>query len=350
MKVTFSVLVLATSMTIPAGCAKPLERHTFDRPIMGTQFTVTVYARDAAGAEAAAGAALDRVEQLNAVMSDYDRTSELSRLSATAGSGRAVKVSDDLWNVLSRAQQMSRRCDGAFDVTVGPIVQLWRRARRNVELPAQRRLDEAMKATGYQHVRLDPANRTVELLRPDMQLDLGGIAKGYAAQAALDVLKSHGLARALVDGGGDMVMGAAPPDADGWRIGIAPLGPDAGPSRYLLLTDVAVATSGDAWQYVEIDGVRYSHIVNPKTGLGLTDRSGVTVIVRLRDGGGAVADALASAVSVLGPKRGLELVESTPGAAALIVRKAGDSVETFESSRMRHYPLAPETADEPAPR
>ena len=162
-----------------------------------------------------------------------------------------------------------------------------------------------------------------------MQLDLGGIAKGYAVDEALAVLAAADVTRALVDAGGDMRLGDPPPGKPGWRIGVAPLEADGPPSRRLSLSGVAVASSGDAWQYIEIDGTRYSHIVDPRTGLALTDHSSVTVVAP----DGITADALASAVSVLGPEQGLKLIDATPGTAALIVRAPHGKVEMYRSRR-----------------
>ncbi len=160
-----------------------------------------------------------------------------------------------------------------------------------------------------------------------MRLDLGGIAAGYAMDEALAVLRSQGVTRALLDASGDIVVGDPPPGERGWRIGVAPQTADGPPSQYVVLSNASVTTSGDAFQHVEIGGKRYSHVVDPHTGLGLTDRSAVTLIAR----DGITADSYATAVSVLGPKRGLELVEATPGAAALIVRDVEGKIETHES-------------------
>src|SRR5207244_13517945 len=160
--------------------------------------------------------------------------------------------------------------------------------------------------------------RTVELLKAGMQLDLGGIAKGYAADEALRILEQHGITRALAAAGGDIAVSGPPPDAEGWTVGIAPLeDPNQKPSRYLLLHDAAVSTSGDAEQYVEIDGKRYSHIVDPKTGIGLVGRQSVTVVARH----GIMADSLTKVVCVLGPERGLPLIETIEGASAFVVRQ-----------------------------
>jgi thiamine biosynthesis lipoprotein len=181
---------------------------------------------------------------------------------------------------------------------------------------------------------LNSKDHTAELLVPNMRLDLGGIAKGYAIDAALNVLRERGIAIALVSGGGDMMAGDSPPGKKGWRVEVAPLDvTNAPPARFVLLSNRALATSGDVFQHVEIDGKRYSHIVDPRTGLGLTDRSLVTVIAD----DCTTADSLATAVSVLGPAKGLALVESTPRAAVHIVRKPGEQIEVRESRRFSDF-------------
>ena len=311
-----------------------LTRFEFQQPQMGLPFRIVLYAPDPQTAEVAAGAAFKRIEQLNAVMSDYEAESELSRLSRTSGQGREVPVSDDLWRVLKRAQSLAVRSGGAFDVTVGPCVNLWRKARRERRLPDPARLAEARRAVGYQHVRLNPREKSVELLVPNMRLDLGGIAKGYAVDEALKVLRRFGISRALVAGGGDLAAGDPPPSGSGWRIELAPLDADnAPPARFVLLTNAALATSGDLFQRLEIDGKRYSHIVDPRTGVGLTDHSLVRVIAR----DCLTADSLTKVVSVLGPKQGLKFIEGTRGAAARVVRQPGEQIEVRESSYFARF-------------
>ncbi|HEV3168674.1 MAG TPA: FAD:protein FMN transferase [Isosphaeraceae bacterium] len=309
-----------------------LRRFEFVETHMGSPFKVVLYTTDEAAARRASQAAYARIAALDQALSDYNPESELMRLCDQAG-GPPVKVSDDLFTVLERAQDISRRSEGAFDVTVGPVVRLWRRARRTRELPDPETLKHALSLVGYQNVKLDPQSHTVQLLKPGMKLDLGGIAKGYASGAAIAELKRLGIDRALVAGEGDIVVSGPPPEAEGWTIGIAPLeapGTTA-PSRYLLLHDAAVSTSGDAERFVEIKGKRYSHIVDPHTGVGLTERISVTVVAP----DGATADVLDTTVCVLGPEKGLRLIESIPGAAALIVRGTGPDQTTIESPRWK---------------
>lgn len=304
-------------------------RFTFAEGHMGTQFKITVFALGESEARTAANAAFARIAQLDRTMSDYRATSELMRLCQKAG-GPPVRVSDDLFHVLSRAQEVSRLSHGAFDVTVGPIVKLWRRVRYTKKMPSPEELAHARSLVGYENVRLDPKDRTVQLLKAGVKLDLGGIAKGYAADAALDVLKERGLSRALVAAGGDIAMNDPPPDSEGWKVGIAPLlNPEATPSRLLLLSHAAVSTSGDAEQYIEIDGKRYSHIVDPRTGIGLVGRVSVTVVAP----NGTTADSLTKVVAVLGPEKGMPIIDSVDGAAALVVRETGKGKEVFASKR-----------------
>jgi thiamine biosynthesis lipoprotein len=229
--------------------------------------------------------------------------------------GEPVKISDDLFTVLQKAEELSKKSEGAFDVTVGPVVQLWRLARRTQELPDPKEFAQAREKVGYKKVRLDPAKKTVRLLTPGMQLDLGGIAKGFAADEALKLLRDKfGIKQALVAAAGDITCGDPPPGKDGWTVEIAPIAKSQKP-RTLTLANASVSTSGDLEQFVEIKGVRYSHVLDPRTGLGLTGRRSVTVIAPR----GIDADSMTKAVSVLPPEQALKLVEDTPGAACYIV-------------------------------
>jgi thiamine biosynthesis lipoprotein len=184
---------------------------------------------------------------------------------------------------------------------------------------------------GYRNIKLDAKKRTVQLVKEGMRLDLGGIGKGFAADEVQKVLREHGIERALVAAGGDITVSGPPPDADGWKVAIAPLEPGAKPTEQLILKNAAVSTSGDAEQYVEIDGKRYSHIVDPKTGIGLTQRMSVTVV----GPDGTTADSLTKVVCVLGPEKGMKLLESQKGVSARMLRLDGDKVEKFT---MKNFP------------
>lgn len=330
---------LILALLFLAGCVSPpvasLQRFQFQEPQMGTLFTITLYAPDAPTAQAAAQAAFRRVAELNRVMTDYDPESEQMQLRQHPV-GEPVPVSKDLFDVLQKAQQVAKLSEGAFDVTAGPLIQLWRRARRQGALPTPERIAEAAQSVGYKKLKLDARARTVALLAQNMRLDLGGLGKGYAADQALAVLRRHGIHRAMVAASGDIAIGDPPPGQKGWRIGVGSIDAQGGElTRILLLHNAGVSTSGDTEQFVEINGVRYSHIVDPQTGMGLTHRIGVTVVAR----DATTTDSLDTTVSVLGVERGMKLVESWPGVSALIVTLGDKGEKTLtESKRFRGVP------------
>ncbi len=298
---------------------------------MGTLFSIKLYAQDKSSAETAAQAAFHRIAALDDIMSDYQADSELMRL-CEQPVGMPVPVSADLFDVLQRAEKISGLSHGAFDVTVGPYVRFWRFARKKKVLPTPAEIASAAKSVGYKKLRLDASKRTVTLLVPNMRLDLGGIAKGYAADQAMLVLKSKGIDRALVAASGDIAIGKAPPGQRAWKVGISGLNTTANEdARTILLHNSGISTSGDTEQSIEIGGVRYSHIVNPATGLGLTERIQVTIIAP----DATTTDGLATAVSVLGVKRGLALVDSLPRVSALIVTKDEGQTRSFPSRRFK---------------
>ena len=314
--------------------AQSQERFTFAEPQLGTIVEITLYAPEDTVANDAAKAAFRRLKELDQIFSDYKTDSETMRLCDSAGSGRAVKVSPELFHVIRKSIEISEKSEGAFDVTVGPLVQLWRRARKLKILPNNDELAAAKELVGSKLVSLDEATQSVELKRQGMRLDFGGIAKGFIAQNVSQLLREKGHQQTLVAVAGDIVAGDAPPNTSGWKVGVAPLDrPNGAVSRLLLLKNCAISTSGDAFQFAEINGVRYSHIVNPHTGLGLTERSSVTVLAE----DGTTADALATAICVLGPQKGLKLIEGRGGVDALIVQATDDGPRVIESKSFRSY-------------
>ncbi|HYF00523.1 MAG TPA: FAD:protein FMN transferase [Planctomycetota bacterium] len=286
--------ILLTACSIPEA---PLAEHVFVERHMGTRVAVKVWAASPEQAKRAADAGFAQIAAVDAAMSDYKPDSELNRLNAAAGEGPRP-VSGPLFDVLQASKRMAERTDGAFDVTLAPLVLLWRQSRKDRRLPSPEALAEARARSGHADLVLDPAARTAELRRPGMKIDLGGIAKGYACDRALEAVVREGCPRAYVDTGGGMAIGDPPPGRDAWRIGM--IG-DA--RKVLLLKNCGVATAGDLEQFVEIEGRRYSHIIDPATGLGLTNRAMATVVAPT----GLAADAVDTALCILGPERGFAL-------------------------------------------
>jgi thiamine biosynthesis lipoprotein len=329
---------LAAALLVGAAAlrpAPPVTRHEFTSRQMGTQARVVLYADGEDRGRAAAERAFARIAALDAVMSDYRDDSEVVALCRRAGQG-PMRVSDDLFRVLEISQRIARDSDGAFDVTAAPVIHLWRRARRIGILPDDADVRAALARTGYRRMTLDRRRRTVTLDARDMLIDLGGIGKGFAAEEATALLKGLGYRNALVALGGDIVAAGTPPGSRGWSIDVADLR-STGPGPRVVLRDAAISTSGDAEQWVEIGGVRYSHIIDPRSGAALTGRRSVTVIAPT----GTLSDGLATAVSVLGPVDGVALVTRTPGAAVRISIADGDHIRMVTSpmwAAMSHEP------------
>jgi FAD:protein FMN transferase len=303
-----------------------LKRYEYTEPHMGTVFHVQFYAESRDKADAAAKAMFTRVKHLNALFSDYQNDSELMQLCQKAGSG-PVKVSTELYEILQRSNEWSESSGGAFDASVGPLVQLWRKARRTRQLPSESAIKAAKELVDFRAIDLLPDSK-VDLKKPKMRLDLGGIAKGYAADEMQKTLKAHGITSACVAAGGDVCVSNRPPGKPGWVISIAPLEKTGKVTTQLLLENQAVSTSGDLEQYVEIDGVRYSHIVDTKTGLGLTTRMSCTVVATH----GVDCDAADTAVCVMGHVKGMKMINQQPGMACVIVVKENDVIKHYTSN------------------
>jgi FAD:protein FMN transferase len=323
------LLGLSVSIVALVGLARPeLQRFEAVEPHMGTLVRITVYTPDEQAAKHAFRAGFDRIRTLDAILSDYKPDSELSRITKTAVR-RAVPVSDDLFTVLRASQDLAAATGGAFDITQGPVIRLWRDARKTGRVPDPAALKDAASRSGFRKLHLDAAHRTAMFDTPGMALDVGAIGKGYAASEALEALGRVGVRSALVAVSGDLAFSGAPPGQRGWRINVHANEPAlAGIPAVLELTDAAVSTAGSSEQHVDIDGRRYSHIIDPTSGMALVDDVTVTVIARH----GLEADGLDTAASVLGADRGLALIESRPGVAALIIRRTGTETKATPSS------------------
>ncbi len=296
--------------------ATTLQPYEAVEPHMGTLFRIKLYAASEQQAQQAFRAAFARIAQLDDELSDYKPDSELNRLARSAVK-RPQPASEDLVRVVGAAEQLSEKTDGAFDITIGPLTHLWRAAVKVHQLPSAEAIAAARAKCGFRKLHVNLQAHTICFDESGMQLDAGAIAKGDAADQALFVLKQLGIQSALVAASGDLAFSDAPPGEAGWKIGVDSLDrADAPFTRVLLLANGAVSTSGPSEQHLDINGVRYSHIIDPRTGMGLTRDLTVTVIAAH----GLAADPLATALSVLGPERGLALIDSIPGAAALVVQ------------------------------
>jgi FAD:protein FMN transferase len=311
-----------------SGCAQgpavdtspTLVRFSYARMQMGVRSEITLYSHAEPAARDAAAAAFDEINRLEAIFSDYRPSSEVSRLS---GAGLSGPVSADLLDLLTTATEVSQASEGAFDVTIGLASRAWREARRTGALPDAAALAAIRATIGWRGVRLDPPR--VSLANPDTRLDLGGIAKGYAAWRALRVLRDRGVSIAMVALAGDVAVGAPPPGEPGWRVAVTDARASPSPPRTLILSHAAVSTSGDAPQFIEIGGVRYAHILDPRTALGATVQRAATVVSRDPARAGERADSLATAAFLLGEPAARRLAERFD-LAVILTENARDTV------------------------
>lgn len=289
-------LLLFLSFTFLPLAGQSLKRFTYTHPQMGTRFRIVLYAQNEAIAQQASDLAFKRLDSLNQLLSDYLPNSELNILGRHSGSKTPLAVSEELWQILRQSKQLSKQSRGAFDVTIGPLSQLWRKAFRKSEFPDQAIVMAAKKRVNYRYLKPSKSDYSVRLKKVNMQLDLGGIAKGYAADEMMKSLEREGINSALIDAGGDILLSGPPPDKEGWTIRVQ----DGPTTKPLLLHHCAIATSGDTYQFLRWKGKKYSHIIDPRSGYGLTHSLQITVIAPT----GSLADGLASTLSVLGQKKG----------------------------------------------
>lgn len=288
MKLTVSLGLLATLNLLSANPGETTNSYTFERGLMATRFAITCHHTDPAQAASAAEAAFTAAQGINNVASDYQADSELLSLSKHPPAV-PIPVSPLLFPLISQARDLAEKTHGHFDPTYGPVTKLWRESRRRGSLPDDKTLATARAASHWKNLTVNPLSRTIIFKHPGMRLDLGGIAKGQAADAMLAVMQNHGITRTCITAGGDVRLGDPPPAKTGWKIEVRT--GRTTESKTLTLANCAVSTSGDLHQHLEIDGIRYSHIIDPKTGLGMTKPTTATVIAPTA----TLSDALATA-------------------------------------------------------
>lgn len=309
------------------------KRFVFTESKMGSPFTLIFYLDDSVAAKLAAQDCFKYVDEMNAVFSDYDSTSELSKLSMVAGIDTSVQLSPMLYDIITRSYDAWKKSRKKFDITIGALTKLWRKAIKANQFPSEKDIDYARLQSGFGHVIIDTINKKIKILQPGLKFDLGGIAKGYVAQKVVDRLASKRILSALVDGGGDIVIGDPPPGLQPWRLGIAlPQSEILQSPKDILVFNAAVATSGATYQHIDYKGKQYSHIVNPETGYGVTFDRNVTVIAK----DGATADWLASACSIL-PKQKSKKIAYNAGAALFMNWYKKGKLKSSSTKNFRTY-------------
>jgi len=292
--------------------------YTDSRIAMDTVVSVSVVARSADKARMAFERVFDEIDRIGANVNFYSDKSEINSVNMNAGL-KAVKVSDETREIVNQALKVSEMTGGAFDITTGAVTVLW--DFKTKLMPEDKELRKRAKLVSYKSVVVDDEKGTVFLKRKGMMIDLGGIAKGFAADRAVDALRSIGIKAALVSVAGDIRAYGVKPSGQPWRVGIQdprPADPSNNVMAALALNDRAISTSGDYQRYFEVEGVRYHHLLDPASGMPARGCRSVTVIAE----SGAMADPVATAVFVLGPEKGLALLQKI-GLEGLVVEETG---------------------------
>lgn len=327
-RIIFSIL--APAMLI-GGLLWQVERYKVKffnsgyQEVMGTFAQVTVKSPGKLVADKHIEAAFARIWQIHAMMNDRDPNSEISHLTQTAHVSPA-KVSPELFEIIALSREYSRISEGAFDITVGAETQLWRQMKQTGQKPDDAALAAAREKVGYEKIILDETNKTVKFAVEGMKLDVGAIAKGYAVDLAIELLKKKGVKSAMVDIGGNVRCFGDGPAGGLWLIGLQdPRNPQELLAK-LKLNDMAVATSGDYERFAVVDGKQYSHILNPKTAESVSELASVTIIAPMA----VRTDALSTAVSVLGAAKGMALIESLEQTECILIL-SGDTSSLIQS-------------------
>ncbi len=308
-----------------AGCSRQepsLKTVQKTESIMGTEVTVTVVSRTAEEGDAAIDAAMAEIKRLDRMMSLYKDESEITRVNLAAGR-KAVNVSPEMIEVVKRAERISKLSDGAFDVTVGPLVVLWQMRLKEGRVPTDEEIKRILPRVGHQNIIIGDKASTLFLRKPDMIMDFGGCAKGYAADRAADVLRKRGIQNGIVAIAGDIRVMGRRPDGSPWRIGVQHPRQADKTLIVLELSDKSISTSGDYERFQIANKKRYHHILDPRTGKPSQGMESVTVI----GDRGAVIDPLTTALFILGPDKGMKLVKDL-GCDAIFVDDRGRTITT----------------------
>jgi FAD:protein FMN transferase len=282
------------------------KRFVFTEGKMGSPFTIILYHEDSAIASRVAAGAFRLVDSFVNIYSDYIQTSELSRMSASAGKGIYMPVSPGMLEMLQLSRHAYKCSDHSFDITIGPLSVLWRAARKQKKIPSPAEIASKKALVGTRYIKISNRRKAVKLKKAGMRLDLGGIAQGYIANKVLIYIRQQGILSVLVDVSGDIAAGSPPPGRASWVLGVnLPEAANGIHDKKLRVSNLSVSTSGDIYQYLEFNGIKYSHIIDPRTGYGITDRKNITVIAK----DATTADWLATACSVLPLKKAMKLVE-----------------------------------------
>jgi thiamine biosynthesis lipoprotein len=337
MKKIFLLLIV---LTLVSSCSKKEELYKETRVIMGTYVTITLNedGKSQQDLTSAGGDAFSQVEKVDRLMSTYKPESNLSRINRSAGIA-PVKADPEVIDNIEKAIYVAKLTDGAFDVTVGPLVNAWKIGSRDARVPSPDEIKRALSLVGYRNIDINKKDGTVFINKRGASIDLGGIAKGYASDRAVEVLRKAGIKGGIVACAGDIKVFGLRPDGAPWTVGIQhPRREDGALMAKITLTDAALSTSGDYERYFMKDGVRYHHIIDPRTGYPARGLMSVTVLSRES----WLSDSMATGLFVMGPDKAYALALKHPEFEVLMITGAGKVLATGRFKGIQVEPVEPD--------
>ncbi|MDO8535541.1 MAG: FAD:protein FMN transferase [Candidatus Omnitrophota bacterium] len=338
------IIALGIATLFTSSCSQAPEKVIEDSKFfMGTivQIKVSIDRAkyDETRARAAISKAFDEIKRIEDIYSVYKDTSEISRINRLRKNER-LQISDGVFNLIRKTLDYSERTDGAFDITVKPLVDLWRGARQANKLPDQNELGRILERVGYKNVVLDKAARTIQFKKEGMSIDLGGAAKGYATDRAVRILEENGIENAIVNSGGDMYCLGKRTAREFWKVGVQHPRDRNRLFLEIKIKDKAIDTSGDYERYFVLGGKRYSHIINPRTGYPIGDDVVSSSVIA---GDSATSDILATAMCILGQK-GFDVIKREPGVVdvVLVTEIAGRLTVNMTEGIRKRYDISEE--------
>nr|WP_250419142.1 FAD:protein FMN transferase [Pontibacter sp. KCTC 32443] len=324
-------LLLMQGNTFAQGAPSSAKAHKKVLLLMGTRFELVAVAESEQLANKAIDAGINEIKRIEALISEWQPTSQTSAINRAAGS-MPVSVDPELYDLIFRSIKISKLTGGAFDISFAAAYNIWKFDGSMTKMPSPEEVAASVKHIGYEHIILDPKNHSVFLEDPEMRIGFGAIGKGYAANRARDVMRKMGIKAGIVNAAGDMITWGKQPDGQPWYVGIADPAEKDKVFSWLTASETAIVTSGDYEKYAEIDGKRYGHIIDPRTGYPATGLKSVTIICPDAE----LADALATATFVLGPEEGMYLINQLKGVECLMITDKNEML-TSDNLHLHFY-------------
>ncbi len=325
------ILVYASTFFVKAQEIDSLVKYKHQLLLMGSQFEITALSENENQANTAIDSAIEEIKRIEKLISSWDANSQTSAINNSAGI-KPVKVDRELYDLIYRSKKISKLTNGIFDISFASIDKIWKFDGSMTKMPLPDEIANSVKLINYQNIILDSGLKTVFLKDKNMKIGFGAIGKGYAANKAKKLMQSMRIENGVVNAGGDLISWGNQKDGQEWSIAITDPQNKTKPIGWLNISNQAVVTSGNYEKYFEFDGIRYSHIINPKTGMPATGIKSVTVIC----GDAEVADALATSVFILGEKEGIDTINKLKGIECFVITD-NDELKTSQNLKLNYY-------------